>query len=88
MRTVPVLENAPDFIKKPDNASMPTLEPSSTGMERVLDAFSRILWWWAYLGQSLSMCVRVSVVLLLHGQEVGSGDMGRKVWRNKASIAM
>ena len=78
---MPVLENTPDFIKNSDNAAMPTLEPSKTGMERVFDAFNRILRWWAYLGQSLSMCDLVSV-MLSHGQEVGSRDMGRKVWRN------
>ena len=78
----PVLENAPDFIKNSDNAAIPALVPSKTDMERVFDAFNRILRWWAYLGQSLIMCVRVSVVLLSHGQEVGSGDVGRKVWRN------
>ena len=62
-----------------DNAAMPVLEPSSSGNERYLDAFKRILRWWAYLGQSLRMCVLVSVMSPSHGQEVGSGDRERKV---------
>ena len=75
---VPVLENAPDFWMNLARAVIPLVVPRRTGIERCLDAFSSIPLCSSYLGQSTRMCVLVSRVSLSHGQDVGSGDRGRK----------
>ena len=75
---VPVLENAPDFWMNLARAVIPLTVPRRTGMERCLEAFTSILLCSSYLGQSIRMWDLVSSVSLSHGQDVGSGDRGRK----------
>ena len=79
---VPVLENAPDFIKNSDRASIPSLVPRSSDRARALEALTSILQCRLYLGQSRRMWFLVSIISSLHGHELGSGDWGRKDCRN------
>ena len=51
----PVLVKAADFLRNSDSASIPSLVPRSSGRERILDAFSRMLRYWLYLGHSVMM---------------------------------
>lgn len=60
----PVLEKALDLRMISARATIPLLVPRITGRAMYLDTFVRILWCWAYLGQSLSMWLYVSVVLM------------------------
>ena len=68
----PVLVKALDFARNSARASMPWVVPSSLESARPREAFVRMLWCWVYLGHSLMMWLRVSRIMLSHGQEVGS----------------
>ena len=76
----PVLVKAPDFEMNSARAAMPFLVPRISDSVMYLDAclsasVSRSS---LYLGHSLRMWFLDSMVALLHGQVVGSGDRGRK----------
>lgn len=75
----PVLVKAPDFCINFASAEMPFSVPRRTGRDRYGDAFSRILRYWLYLGQSRRMWVLVSSISSSQEQCVGSGDEGKKV---------
>ena len=53
---VPDLVNALDFFRNVVSAWMPFVVPRMTGRAIVSEGFRRILWCWAYLGQSGRMC--------------------------------
>ena len=52
---VPVLEKAPDLCMNLASALMPLSEPRRTGRAMYLEAFSRMLRCWSYLGHSIRM---------------------------------
>ena len=74
VRGAPVLENAPDFIRNSDRASIPSLVLRRSDRDRALEALTSILRCRVYLGQSRRMWFLVSVISLSHGHELGSGD--------------
>ena len=71
---VPVLENAPDFIRNSDRASIPSLVPRRSDRDRALEALTSILRCRLYLGQSRRMWFLVSIISLSHGHVLGSGE--------------
>ena len=74
----PVLVKAGDILRNSERASIPSLVPRSSGRERILEALSRMFRCWLYLGHSVMIWFLSSRVTLSQGQEIGSGDKGRK----------
>ena len=75
-------ENAPDFDMNSARAAIPVAVPRSSDRARFLEALVSTLRWELYLGQSLMMWFLDSMVKSSHGHVMGSGDRGRKAWRN------
>ena len=67
-----------DFAMKSARASMPWVVPSSSERARAWEALVSMLRCLVYLGHSLMIWLRVSRMLLSHGQWVGSWERGRK----------
>ena len=78
---VPTLVKVLDTLRNSESALMPFWVPRISRRATVLEAFWRILRCCSNLRQSQRMCSLDSRVLLLHGQELGSWELGRNEQR-------
>ena len=79
---VAVLEKAPDLLKNSARAEIPLSVPRSSDSARDLDALVRMFRCCAYLVHSLMIWFLDSRVSSSQGHVIGSGERGRKAWRN------